>query len=90
MCQIALNVKTTLQDKATETLCSVKTNVTDLHVDAKAWLAGEQQSSFTTWRKNMPVKGNFYLAACTYHTLKVSLRQALFTVSDIHKFGMDL
>lgn len=45
------------QDKLVDSLSSVKTSGSQLHVTAESWLSGDIQASFKAWRKNMPHKG---------------------------------
>ncbi|KAI0242917.1 E3 ubiquitin-protein ligase UBR4 [Lamellibrachia satsuma] len=44
------------KDKLVDSLSSVKTSGSQLHVTAESWLSGDIQASFKAWRKNMPHK----------------------------------
>lgn len=42
-----------LQDKPLEALCTVRPS-SELHVNLHAWLSGEANASFQSWRQSMP------------------------------------
>ena len=53
------------QDKTVDSLSSVKTTGSHLHVTAESWLSGDVNASFKVWRKNMPQKGEMSYSQVT-------------------------
>ena len=49
------------QEKGAESLSTVKSGLSELHVDSQAWLSADPNASFASWRKNMPKKGRSFI-----------------------------
>jgi hypothetical protein len=70
-------------DKTMDSISSVYAAAQELHISARGWLDGDPDSSYQSWKKEMPVRGKSWRI---FWSLKKGqlLKVSIFSVNYMH------